>query len=428
VLFDPSCLGDVIGLVAPPDFDDPRLGHIYAAILEVTSNGQPLDIGGIGGRLREAGALKAVGGMPYLAQLQDAAVTSAAIRHHAEVIGRYADARRALSRVTSLCQDTITRGTIDGDFFEELSSTTQGLRRGGGESSFKAVEHSIPEATSALAALLKARGKPVGLSTGLVGLDNLLGGFHASDLIILAARPSMGKTALGLAIASFIAARGKPVGFFSLEMSSAQIAQRLICYYAGLSLDRLRAGKLTSLEVDRIRTAVEVLGGRKFFVDEGSGLSVGEVCARARRMADKHGIEFIVVDYLQLMSGSGQDNREQEIAHISRQLKAIAKELAIPVLAMSQLNRGVEHRADRRPMLADLRESGAIEQDADVVSFIYRDDQYNPDSDDASIAEVIVAKHRHGATGTVKLVFDGSTGRFGNIYGDAYPVISDTVE
>jgi replicative DNA helicase len=296
---------------------------------------------------------------------------------------------------------------------------------GGG---FRSFDDSLKRTVVAAEAAHKRDGQLTGLSTGLPTLDRLLGGLHRSDLVILAARPSMGKTALATNIGFHGAKNGARVGFFSLEMSDEQITVRILAEQAGVPSERVRRGELTSVEFERLATVATTLQGLSLFVDPTPALSIGALRSCARRQQRKHGLDLIIVDYLQLVEATNRkDGRVQEVSEISRGLKALAKELDVPVLALSQLSRAVESRADKRPLLSDLRDSDTIEQDADVVMFIYREEYYlergseadrQRVADVAGQAELLIAKHRHGPTGVVHLRFDGATTKFSDANAD----------
>ena len=341
-------------------------------------------------------------------------------------------------REKSILRQLIDAGTeITGDGFQPEGRSTQEILEGAEQKVFRIAESgargrknfvpmraAVKEAFQILHQRYESKGSVTGLATGFADLDELTAGLQPSDLIIVAARPSMGKTALAVNFAEHAAMRSKKaVAIFSMEMSASQLAFRLISSLGRINQQHLRTGDIQEEEWPRVTSAITMLSDAKIFIDDTPALSPAELRARARRLKREHDLGLIVIDYLQLMAVPGnKENRATEISEISRGLKALAKELNIPVIALSQLNRSLEQRTDKRPVMADLRESGAIEQDADVILFIYRDEYYNPESSDKGLAEIIIGKQRNGPTGTVKLTFLGQYTKFENFASEAYAV------
>ena len=403
----------------PEDFYKPAHQVIFEAVAELFNGSQPIDAITVADALRRNGQLERVGGVPLLTTLLDAVPTTANIAYYADIVSETA-ARRRLLRASSLVSQYAmqTERTID----EVLDSSEAEI--------FRVAERQVGDGLAPVGPMLQAtlerieelgaRGDEVtGLSTGFRDLDRRLAGLQPANLVVVAARPSMGKTALALNICENVAGRGGTVAVFTLEMSREEVVQRLLSSMAGVDSHRLRTGQLTPDLWNRVVRETSRLYQMPIYVDDSSDLTVTSIRAKCRRLARKQGIALVVVDYLQLMQGPGiSETRQQEIADISRSLKNLARELRIPIIAVSQLNRALEQRENKRPRLGDLRESGAIEQDADIVIFIYRDEYYNPGSDQPGLAEINIAKHRSGAVGTVMMNFAAEFTRFRNYTSD----------
>ncbi len=418
LLIDKEALTKVADMITPEDFY--KEGHriIYEAALDLYEHREPIDVLSLTNRLEEKSEIENIGGRSYLIGLTNIVPTASNITHYASIIQKKATLRRlqtAATEITELVGQTEEDVQLILDKAEQkVFAVSQKLLR----RSFVALKDVLQEAFERIDELHKERGKIRGLPTGFTELDGLLAGLQASDLIILAARPSVGKTSLALDIARQMAIVQKAkLAVFSLEMSKEQLVDRLICAEAGVDLWKMRTGKLSDKpEQDdfvRIGHALDTLSEAQIFIDDTPAANVMEIRTKARRLKSEHGLDAIIVDYLQLMEGiSKQDGRVQEIAEISRGLKAIARELQVPVLALSQLSRAVELSKPAIPKLAHLRESGSIEQDADVVLFIYRkaaDRNYRIEDlsdEEKNMAEIIIAKHRNGPTGSVKLFWD----------------------
>ncbi|NPV06340.1 MAG: replicative DNA helicase [Anaerolineae bacterium] len=415
ILIDPDAIIRVAPFLRPDDFYREAHAIIYAAILALHERREPADFVTLSDELERRGQLDQVGGAAYLTTLLNSVPTAIHIEHYAHIVERNSTLRRlidAASRIAGLAYDS-----EEADANEVVDRAEQIL--------FSISERRLSRELVPIQEVLRAyyerigylyahQGEMIGVPSGFAKLDRLLGGMQRSDLLILAARPGVGKTSLLLGIAAAAARRFRQrVAIFSLEMSNEQIVQRLVAADTGIESQRLRTGRLTAEEWPRLEHSVSSLAGLSVFMDDTPALTTSEFRTKCRRLAAEHGVDLITVDYLQLMQGDHRtENRVQEISAISRTLKQVARELNVPVLAASQLSRAVESRHDKRPMLSDLRDSGSIEQDADVVMFIYRDEMYNPDTDQPNIAELIVAKHRNGPTGTVPLFFRSELAQF----------------
>ena len=423
MLIDKKGVDEVIDILQPDAFY--KISHqlIFEAIYQLFQGSQPIDLLTVSSELRKKGKLEAVGGEFYLVQLSQRVASSAHIEFHARIILQKFIQRSLIKISNEIIESAYKESTDVFDLLDEAESKLYDVTQGNIKKSSETAQNLVLEAKKKIEEISKRDGLS-GVSTGFEKLDKLTSGWQPSDLIIIAARPGMGKTALTLSMARNIAV-GKqiPVAFFSLEMSSVQLITRLISSETGLSSEKLRTGKLADHEWQQLNVKVTDLEKAPLFIDDTPSLSIFDLRAKARRLSSQHGIKLIVVDYLQLMTAGASSktgNREQEISTISRNLKALAKELNIPVIALSQLSRAVETRGGtKRPMLSDLRESGAIEQDADIVSFIYRPEYYNIDEwdDDERTpsegqAEFIVAKHRNGGLDNIRLKFVGHLGKF----------------
>lgn len=397
------------------DFYRPAHQLVYEAITGLFDANQPIDAITVADALRRSGALDRVGGVAFLTRLLDTVPTTSNVDYYAGIVSETAARRRLMAAgatVGGLAMQT------DRDIAEVLDNAEQAV--------FAVAERRVGDGLAPVGPMLQetlekieemgTRGDDVtGLATGFRDLDRMLAGLQPANLVVIAARPSMGKSALALNIAENVAESGAPVAIFTLEMSREEVVQRLLSSMAGVDSHRLRTGQLTPDLWQRLVRVTSRLYQMPFYVDDSSDLTVTAIRAKCRRMSRKQGLGLVVVDYLQLMqSTSRTDNRQQEIADISRSLKNLARELRVPVIAVSQLNRALEQRENKRPRLGDLRESGAIEQDADIVAFIYRDEYYDSASDQPGVAEVNIAKHRAGATGTVMMNFAAEFTRFRN--------------
>lgn len=411
ILIDPDAIVKVADVVKSIDFYDERHRFIYEACLRLYEQGSPIDIITLSEDLKTAGELSTIGGPAYLTQLTNTVPTATHAEQYAGIVATKSIRRRLIAASNEIAQIGFDEKRSIAELVEEAETRLFEVSQRHVKNDIISMEDILADSFERLDGLHKDKGAIRGVPTGYRDMDNMLAGFQRSDLIILAARPSMGKTALSLNFAQNVAVQsGFSVLMFSLEMSKEQLVDRLLASEAGVNSWNLRTGNLSDTDFEKIGQAMGTLSEAKFYIDDTPGISVSELRTKARREAHKHPLGLIVVDYLQLMSGgakfSGSDNRVQEISEISRGLKGIARELNVPILALSQLSRSVESRSPQIPQLADLRESGSIEQDADVVMFIYREDYYNPESDRPNIMDVLIRKHRNGPTGKVELYFD----------------------
>ncbi|KKT46613.1 MAG: Replicative DNA helicase [Parcubacteria group bacterium GW2011_GWC2_44_17] len=419
ILIDKDAILKVAGILIREDFYNDRHAIIYEAMLYLFERRDPVDIVHLANRLHETGELERVGGRGFVAELSNTVPTASNIAEYAKIVKR----KSTLRKLIRAGQNILNLGFNEADDVEntldvaeqELFSVSQEMLR----KNFIPMSHILQEAFERIDELHRQDGKLRGLTTGFTDLDSQLAGLQKSNLIILAARPSVGKTSLALDIARHIAVNCKQkVGVFSLEMSKEELTDRFLCAQASVGLWKMRTGRLSESDFPGIGTAMGILSEANIFIDDSPTANIMEIRTKARRLALEKGLDFLVVDYLQLMEGRSQENRVQEVSEISRALKSIARELEIPVLALSQLSRAVESRTIAVPKLADLRESGSIEQDADVVMFIYRksmDKSRDCPPEERSIAEIHIAKHRNGPTGIIKLFFDEDRVTFRNL-------------
>ncbi len=398
---------------------------IFRAIRELTERSQPFDAVTLGEVFDSQGTSDQVGGSAYLIELAGNTPSAANITAYADIVREKSVLRQLIEIGTRITSDGfVPDGRNSQEILEAAEQAVFRIAESGmrGRKGFLSMRDAVKQAFRILQERYENRGAVTGAPTGFIDFDNMTAGLQPSDLIILAARPAMGKTSLALNVAEHVAIKTKKaVAVFSMEMSADQLAFRLISSLGRVNQQRLRTGQLEDDDWARVSSAMSLLAEAKLFIDDTPALSPTELRARVRRLAREHEMGMIVIDYLQLMQVPGNnENRATEISEISRSLKALAKEINVPVIALSQLNRSLESRNDKRPVMADLRESGAIEQDADMILFIYRDEYYNPESPDKGLAEVIIGKHRHGPTGMVKLVFNGQFTRFDNHAPDSY--------
>lgn len=414
MLIDKEAIARVQEVLRAEDFYREAHRHIYDVITGLFDRGEAVDLITVTEELRRRGRLEAIGGVSYLTTLANIVPTAANVEYYARIVEEKSLLRALIKAATEI----VARGYAAQEEIDDLLDGAEqlifeiGQRRN--RQSFFSLKELMVEAFGRIEKLFKEKGGVTGVPTGFRELDQLTSGLQPSELIVVAARPSMGKTQFCLNLARHAAVHHRlPVAIFSLEMSREQLALRLLSSEAGVDGQRLRTGFLQDSDWGRLGLAMGRLGDAPMYIDDTPGASVAEVRARARRMKAEKDLGLIVIDYLQLMQTRTRiENRQQEISEISRSLKALARELKVPVVAASQLSRAVESRPDKRPLLSDLRESGAIEQDADVVAFIYREDYYKPDSEKKNIAQIIVAKQRNGPVGEVELYFDKETGRF----------------
>ncbi len=404
-------------LVDSGDFFRDAHRRVFDRMVDLNERGLAIDLVTLKDELSRSGDLDAVGGPAYVAALVDGVPRSTNVEHYARIVKEKATLRHLIQSAGRILSEAY-RGQDDAETLldyaeQQIFSIAEGRIHTG----FVPLSDLVQGSFATIERLQEHKGFVTGVPSGFVDIDNLTSGFQPSDLIIVAGRPSMGKTSFVLNIAQHVGIKtDRCVGFFSLEMSKEQLFMRMLTAEAEVDSHRFRGGFLNERDYAQLSASLGRLSEARVFIDDTAGLGVLEMRAKARRLKAEHGLDLLVVDYLQLMQGRGRfENRTQELASISRALKGIAKELSIPVIALSQLSRAPESRSDRRPQLADLRESGALEQDADVVMFIFREEQYDPTPENENLAEVIVGKQRNGPTGTVKLAFLKQFTRFANL-------------
>lgn len=426
LLIDKDAITKIADSLNPEEFY--KEGHriIYQSMIDLYAAKEPIDLLSLSSRLEEKKQLKNIGGRTYLASLTNAVPTAANVLHYAKIIRKKAILRKLISTATEINEMGYKEDEEVDELLDSAESKLFRISQGFFKPEFEPIKNLLSEAFDRIDELHKEKGKLRGVPTGFRDLDNKLAGLQKSDLIIMAARPSVGKTSLILDIVRQVAVKEKVgVAIFSLEMSKEQLIDRMLCAQAGVNLWKLRTGNLSDKEIpgqesdfSRIGHAMGSLSESPIFIDDTPMTNVMEIRTKARRIQAEHNIGLIVIDYLQLMegrAGANPDNRVQVVSEISRGLKAIARELNVPVLAVSQLSRQVEQRPRSIPKLADLRDSGSIEQDADVVMFIYREEIYKKDTDRPHIADIMIQKHRNGPTGTISLFFDENTVSFKNL-------------
>ncbi|KLU59163.1 replicative DNA helicase [Peptococcaceae bacterium CEB3] len=417
LMLDPGAAGSVFEILQPDDFYRDSHRFIFAAIRELFDKGDPIDLVTVTETLRGNERLSQVGGMAAVAEIARSVPSSAGAEYYSRVVSE----KSLLRQLIKVSGQIAERGYQPGEEVQTLLAEAEkmildlSMRRG--KEGFVSIRTVLLETFEKIEYLYSNKGNLTGVPTFFHQLDHLTSGWQASDLVIIAARPSMGKTALVLNMAQNAAVRAKvPVALFSLEMSKEQLVQRMLCSEAMVDQQRVRTGELVDTDWPKLTRAVGPLSEAPIWIDDSVGISLTELRSKARRLKMESGLSMLIIDYLQLMTlGRKAESRQQEVAQISRGLKGIARELKVPVIALSQLNRGVEQRQDKHPIMSDLLESGAIEADADVISFIYRDEYYHPDSEKKGIAEIILAKHRNGPVGTVELGYLKEFTKFVNL-------------
>ena len=418
MLTDQDAVIDAIEVLKPEDFYREDNKYIYEAILSLYNRAEPIDIITVKSELISMGKFEVVGGFEYLGILPDKVPLVANAGRYIKIVEEKALLRQLIKASNELIELGYAQNEDVDLIMDQAEKKIFDIMQGKNQKGFTAIKDVLIESFAEIEKLYNQKEPITGVPTGFADLDYKTAGLHNSDLVLVAARPAMGKSAFALNIASNAAINAKvPVAIFNLEMSKSQLVNRMLCSEAMVDSNKIRTGKIEEDDWVKLATALGPLSEAPIYIDDTPGITIQEIRAKCRKLKLEKNIGLVVIDYLQLIQGSGKRNasREQEISEISRSLKILAKELDIPVIALSQLSRAAETRQDHRPMLSDLRESGAIEQDADIVMFLYRDDYYNPDTEKKNIAEVILAKHRAGSTGTVELLWMGSYTKFANI-------------
>jgi len=418
MLTDQDAVLDAIEVLKPEDFYREDNKYIYEAILNLYNKAEPIDIITVKSELTAMGKFDVIGGFEYLGGLPDKVPLSSNASKYIKIV----EEKSILRQLIKASNEMIDLGYAQSEDVEAIMDQAEkkiyDIMQGQTHKGFALLKDVLVESFAEIEKLYNQKEPITGVPTGFADLDYKTAGLHNSDLVLIAARPAMGKSAFALNIATHAAINAKtPVVIFNLEMSKSQLVNRMLCSEAMVDSNKIRTGKIEEDDWTKLATALGPLSEAPIYIDDTAGISIQEIRTKCRKLKMEKNIGLIVIDYLQLIQGSGRKNssREQEISEISRSLKILAKELDVPVIALSQLSRAAEQRQDHRPMLSDLRESGAIEQDADIVMFLYRDDYYNPDSEKKNIAEVILAKHRAGSTGTVELLWMGNYTKFANI-------------
>ena len=416
MLLDKSAIGEVTEILKGGEFYRESHKILFSAIMEIYEKDEPVDMVTLVDLLRSKDKLEAVGGISYISSLVNSVPTTANVKSYAKIVEEKSILRNLIVSSSDIIEKCYTQDDVE-DVLSSAEKNIFDISQKKDRGDFEHVSTVISRSFDEIEKLYKTKGEITGIPTGFTELDTKTSGFHKGDMVLIAARPSMGKTAFELNVAVNAALKaGKSVALFSLEMSKEQLVYRMLCSEANIDAQKLRTGNLTDEEWINLARAAGPLANSKIYIDDTPAITVSEVRSKCRRLKIERGVDIIMIDYLQLMSGSRQtDSRQQEVSDISRALKALAKEMEAPVIALSQLSRAPEIRADHRPILSDLRESGSIEQDADIVMFLYRDDYYNKESEKKNIAEVIIAKQRNGPTGTVELAWLSQFTRFANL-------------
>ncbi|TGA98677.1 replicative DNA helicase [Sporolactobacillus shoreae] len=420
VFLEPEAVVTATELLVPEDFYRTSHQLIFSVMIQLFDRNEPVDVVTVTNALQSGKHLEEVGGVSYLADLAGSAPTAANIEFYCNIVAEKSLLRRLIRTATQIVSDSYTREdeaeSIVDDAERQILEVAERKRTG----EFRSIKDVLIETYDNIEALQSRKDDVTGTATGFLELDRMTAGFQKSDLIIVAARPSVGKTAFALNIAQNVATKNEAnVAIFSLEMGARQLAMRMLCAEGNIDAQKLRTGRLEDDDWQKLTMAMGTLSRAGIYIDDSPGIRVNDIRSKCRRLKQEKGLDLVVIDYLQLIIGSGgggrQENRQQEVSEISRTLKAMARELDVPVIALSQLSRGVESRQDKRPMMSDIRESGSIEQDADIVAFLYRDDYYNKESEKQNIIEIIIAKQRNGPVGTVELAFIKEYNKFVNI-------------
>ncbi|MGC7871699.1 replicative DNA helicase [Desulfosporosinus sp. SYSU MS00001] len=417
MMLEPESASSIFEFLQAEDFyrDNHRL--IFSAIRELFEKGDPIDLVSVAEILRQQGRIEQVGGIATISEIARSVPSAANVDYYSKIVSEKALLRQLIQVTSSIYERGYEPGEEAKTLLEDAEKLILDLSRRRVKDGFSIIRDILLDTFEKIEYLYANKGNLTGVPTFFTELDRMTSGWQPSDLVIIAARPSMGKTALVLNMAQNAAVRANvPVAIFSLEMSKEQLVQRMLCGEAMVDQQRVRTGELLDADWPKLTRAVGPLSEAPIFIDDTVGISLAELRSKARRLKTEHDLSMIIIDYLQLLTvGKKAESRQQEVAQISRSLKGLARELKVPVIALSQLNRGVEQRQDKRPLMSDLLESGAIEADADVISFIYRDEYYNQESEKKGIAELIIAKHRNGPVGTVELGFLKEFTKFVNL-------------
>ncbi|WP_058309169.1 replicative DNA helicase [Gracilibacillus massiliensis] len=408
IFLEPDAISSASEILIPEDFYRASHQQIFRVMLELADKGEPIDIVTVTTSLANTQQLDDVGGVSYLSDLASAVPTAANMVYYCKIVEEKSILRRLIRTATDIVTDSFSKEDEVEEVLNESEKRILEVSNRKNASAFKNIKDVLMDVYDNIDQLHKNKGEVTGIASGFRDLDRITSGFQRNDLIIVAARPSVGKTAFALNIAQNVAIKTEEnVAIFSLEMGADQLVSRMLCAEGNIDAQRLRTGALEEEDWGRLSMAMGSLSNAGIFIDDTPGIRVSEIRSKCRRLKQEHGLGMILIDYLQLIQGSvnSKENRQQEVSEISRSLKGLARELNVPLIALSQLSRGVESRQDKRPMMSDLRESGSIEQDADIVGFLYRDDYYDQESEKQNIIEIIIAKQRNGPVGTVDLAF-----------------------
>ncbi|MDC3418496.1 replicative DNA helicase [Aquibacillus salsiterrae] len=408
IFLEPDALTTASELLMPDDFYRASHQRIYSVMLSLSDKGEPIDLVTVTTALANAKILDEVGGVSYLSDLANAVPTAANVEYYSKIVEEKALLRRLIRTATDIVTSSFDHEDDVNQVLNEAEKNILEVSHRQNSGAFKNIKDVLIQVYDNIEQLHHSKAEVTGIPTGFRDLDKITSGFQRNDLIIVAARPSVGKTAFALNIAQNVAIKtDENVAIFSLEMGADQLVNRMLCAEGNIDAQRLRTGSLQAEDWSKLTMAMGSLSNAGIFIDDTPGIRVSEIRSKCRRLKQEHGLGMILIDYLQLIQGSGKpgENRQQEVSEISRSLKGLARELNVPLIALSQLSRGVESRQDKRPMMSDLRESGSIEQDADIVGFLYRDDYYDKESEKQNIIEIILAKQRNGPVGTVELAF-----------------------
>ncbi|MBU8881263.1 replicative DNA helicase [Bacillus sp. FJAT-29790] len=426
IFLEPSSLTLASEILIPEDFYRAAHQKIFNVMLKLNDEGKAVDLVTVTEELSAAKLLEDTGGVGYLSELAGSVPTAANIEYYAKIVEEKSLLRRLIRTATGIAQDGYAREDEVEVLLGEAEKSILEVAQRKNAGAFHNIKDVLVRTYDNIEVMHNRKGDITGIATGFAELDKMTAGFQRNDLIIVGARPSVGKTAFALNIAQNVATKTEEnIAIFSLEMGAEQLVMRMLCAEGNIDAQRLRTGSLTDEDWGKLTMAMGSLSNAGIFIDDTPGVRITDIRSKCRRLKQEHGLGMILIDYLQLILGSGRsgENRQQEVSEISRSLKALARELQVPVIALSQLSRGVEQRQDKRPMMSDIRESGSIEQDADIVAFLYRDDYYDKESEDKNIIEIIIAKQRNGPTGTVQLAFVKEYNKFVNLerrYDDSF--------
>ncbi|MBM6616913.1 replicative DNA helicase [Bacillus suaedaesalsae] len=418
IFLEPSSLVQASEILIPEDFYRASHQRIFNVMIILSEKGEPVDLVTVTSELADLKLLEEIGGVSYLSDLANSVPTAANIEYYAKIVEEKSLLRRLIRTATTIVTEGYSQDEEVEALLNEAEKSILDVSRRKNSGAFQNIKDVLVEAYDNIEQLNNRVGDITGIPTGFKELDRMTAGFQRNDLIIVAARPSVGKTAFALNIAQNVATKTEEnVAIFSLEMGAQQLVMRMLCAEGNINAQNLRTGSLTPEDWGKLTMAMGSLSNAGIYIDDTPGVKINEIQSKCRRLKQESGLGMILIDYLQLIQGSGRsgENRQQEVSEISRSLKQLARELQVPVIALSQLSRGVEQRQDKRPMMSDIRESGSIEQDADIVAFLYRDDYYDKESENKNIIEIIIAKQRNGPVGTVELAFVKEFNKFVNL-------------